>query len=202
MGRELQKQAGQEPQIIITMPILEGLDGVQKMSKSLNNYIAIDDCAQEMFGKIMSISDELMWRYIDLLSFKSIDTINTWKKEDLHQSITSSMITLLHERFHIFQRTYPSLFEHFYYYCALVPIPFHLLLISRKWNGDQIQSNAIKYIHTPSNTIKHYQILSNTINCNQIPSNTMNYNPILSNTVDCNQLLSNTMKYIQMLPNL
>jgi len=81
MGRELQKQAGQEPQIIITMPILEGLDGVQKMSKSLNNYIAIDDCAQEMFGKIMSISDELMWRYIDLLSFKSIDTINTWKKE-------------------------------------------------------------------------------------------------------------------------
>ena len=63
------------------MPILEGLDGVQKMSKSLNNYIAIDDSPDEMFGKIMSISDDLMWRYLELLSFESMETIESWKTE-------------------------------------------------------------------------------------------------------------------------
>jgi tyrosyl-tRNA synthetase len=81
MGRELQKQAGQEQQVILTMPILEGLDGVQKMSKSLNNYIGIDETPDNMFGKIMSISDELMWRYLELLSFESLETIDSWKKE-------------------------------------------------------------------------------------------------------------------------
>ncbi|MBT3277524.1 tyrosine--tRNA ligase [Candidatus Thioglobus sp.] len=81
MGRELQKQAGMEQQVILTMPILEGLDGVQKMSKSLDNYIGIDDKPDDMFGKIMSISDELMWRYLELLSFESLDTIASWKAE-------------------------------------------------------------------------------------------------------------------------
>jgi len=81
MGRELQKNNNQEPQIILTMPILEGLDGVQKMSKSLTNYIAIDDSPDEMFGKIMSISDDLMWRYLELLSFESMETIESWKTE-------------------------------------------------------------------------------------------------------------------------
>ncbi len=81
MGRELQKQAGMEPQVILTMPILEGLDGVQKMSKSLDNYIGIDDAPDDMFGKIMSISDELMWRYLELLSFESLETIADWKIE-------------------------------------------------------------------------------------------------------------------------
>ena len=81
MGRELQKNNNQEPQIILTMPILEGLDGVQKMSKSLNNYIAIDDSPDEMFGKIMSISDDLMWRYLELLSFESMEKIESWKTE-------------------------------------------------------------------------------------------------------------------------
>jgi tyrosyl-tRNA synthetase len=71
VGRQLQVAYGQEPQIVLTMPILEGLDGVQKMSKSLNNYVGIDDAPEEMFGKLMSISDELMWRYYDLLSFRS-----------------------------------------------------------------------------------------------------------------------------------
>jgi tyrosyl-tRNA synthetase len=70
MGRELQKHFGQKPQCVITMPLLEGLDGVQKMSKSLGNYIGITDAPDEMFGKIMSVSDELMWRYFDLLSFR------------------------------------------------------------------------------------------------------------------------------------
>jgi tyrosyl-tRNA synthetase len=81
MGRQLQEQNGQEPQIVITMPILEGLDGVQKMSKSLNNYIGITDAPDDMFGKIMSISDDLMWRYFELLSFRSMDEINGFRQQ-------------------------------------------------------------------------------------------------------------------------
>jgi|TARA_B100001996_G_scaffold73967_1_gene54567 tyrosyl-tRNA synthetase len=81
VGRELQKQANMEPQVILTMPILEGLDGVQKMSKSLDNYIGVDEDPDSMFGKIMSISDDLMWRYLELLSFESLETIESWKKE-------------------------------------------------------------------------------------------------------------------------
>ena len=80
MGRELQKNYGQKPQVIMTMPILEGLDGVQKMSKSLNNYIGINDEPNDMFGKIMSISDDLMWRYFELLSFKPISEINAYRE--------------------------------------------------------------------------------------------------------------------------
>ncbi len=81
MGRELQKHYAQEPQVVITMPILEGLDGIQKMSKSLGNYIGITEPPDEMFGKLMSISDELMWRYYELLSFKSTATIESMKRE-------------------------------------------------------------------------------------------------------------------------
>ena len=80
MGRELQKEQGQAQQTVLMMPLLEGLDGVQKMSKSLNNYIGITDAPSEMFGKIMSISDDLMWRYYDLLSFKSIEEIDAIKQ--------------------------------------------------------------------------------------------------------------------------
>ena len=79
MGRELQKSEGQRPQTVLMMPLLEGLDGVQKMSKSLNNYIGITDAPNDMFGKIMSISDDLMWRYYELLSFKPIEIINGYK---------------------------------------------------------------------------------------------------------------------------
>lgn len=79
MGRELQKGEGQRPQTVLMMPLLEGLDGVQKMSKSLNNYIGITDSPTEMFGKIMSISDVLMWRYYDLLSFKPLTEIQAYK---------------------------------------------------------------------------------------------------------------------------
>ncbi len=81
VGRDLQKHFGQEPQIVLTMPILEGLDGVQKMSKSLGNYIGISDAPGEMFGKVMSISDELMWRYFELLSFRSMEEIEGLKSE-------------------------------------------------------------------------------------------------------------------------
>lgn len=81
MGRDLQKQYGQEQQVVMMMPILEGLDGVNKMSKSLNNYIGINESPAQMFGKLMSISDELMWRYFDLLSFRSISDIKVFKDQ-------------------------------------------------------------------------------------------------------------------------
>ncbi|WP_114324827.1 tyrosine--tRNA ligase [Candidatus Colwellia aromaticivorans] len=81
MGRELQKSEGQRPQTVLMMPLLEGLDGVQKMSKSLGNYIGITDSPSDMFGKIMSISDVLMWRYYELLSFKPLAEIKGYKTE-------------------------------------------------------------------------------------------------------------------------
>jgi tyrosyl-tRNA synthetase len=81
VGRQLQEAYGQEPQVVLTMPILEGLDGVQKMSKSLNNYIGITDAPDDMFGKIMSISDEIMWRYFELLSFRPMAEIEQFRQE-------------------------------------------------------------------------------------------------------------------------
>jgi len=81
VGRDLQRAVGQEPQVVLTVPILEGLDGKNKMSKSLDNYVGIDEDPKEMFGKIMSISDELMWRWFDLLSFKSTNEIAKLRAE-------------------------------------------------------------------------------------------------------------------------
>jgi tyrosyl-tRNA synthetase len=75
MGRNLQRESGQEPQVVIVTPLLEGTDGVQKMSKSLGNYIGINEAPQEMFGKVMSVSDELMWRYYELLTDLSVEDI-------------------------------------------------------------------------------------------------------------------------------
>jgi tyrosyl-tRNA synthetase len=81
VGRELQKDYGQEPQVIVTMPLLEGLDGKEKMSKSLGNYVGIAEPPREIFGKLMSISDQLMWRYIELLSFEPLAEVRKWKAE-------------------------------------------------------------------------------------------------------------------------
>jgi tyrosyl-tRNA synthetase len=81
MGRELQKHFGQAPQCVLTMPLLEGLDGVNKMSKSLGNYVGITDTPQDMVGKLLSISDTLMWRYLELLSFRSLSEIAGWRAE-------------------------------------------------------------------------------------------------------------------------
>jgi tyrosyl-tRNA synthetase len=81
VGRELQRDYGQSPQCIVTMPLLEGLDGVNKMSKSLGNYIGITESPQEIFGKLMSISDSLMWRYIELLSFRPPEETLKWKQQ-------------------------------------------------------------------------------------------------------------------------
>ena len=81
VGRELQKDYGQRPQVVITLPILEGLDGVNKMSKSLGNYIGINELADEQFGKIMSISDDLMWRYFELLSFRPMSEVDGFRNQ-------------------------------------------------------------------------------------------------------------------------
>jgi tyrosyl-tRNA synthetase len=81
VGRELQKQEGKEPQCILTMPLLVGTDGIEKMSKSKNNYIGVSEAPQSMFGKLMSISDELMWRYYELLSFRPMSEITALKAD-------------------------------------------------------------------------------------------------------------------------
>ena len=104
VGRQLQEVHGESPQVVITMPILEGLDGSQKMSKSLGNYIGIDEPAKEMFGKIMSISDTLMWRYFELLSFKDLGEIEQYKKQvetgtnprDIKFDLAEEIITRFH----------------------------------------------------------------------------------------------------------
>lgn len=106
MGRELQKSEGQRPQTVLMMPLLEGLDGVQKMSKSLNNYIGITDSPTDMFGKIMSISDQLMWRYYQLLSFKSLDVIAQYRAKvadggnprDIKIELAKELITRFHDQ--------------------------------------------------------------------------------------------------------
>jgi tyrosyl-tRNA synthetase len=106
VGRELQKQYGQEAQIVLTMPILEGLDGVQKMSKSLGNYIGIAEPPSEMFGKLMSVSDTLMWRYIELLSFEPLSTVQGWKQDveggrnprDIKVMFAQEVIARFHDR--------------------------------------------------------------------------------------------------------
>jgi len=105
MAREVQRAYGMEPQVVITLPLLEGLDGVQKMSKSYNNYVGVNDDSYDMFGKIMSISDEIMWRYYSLLSSKSIDDITQMKRdvngEALHpMEAKMELASELVERFH------------------------------------------------------------------------------------------------------
>lgn len=104
VGRQLQQDAGQAPQVVMTLPLLEGLDGVQKMSKSLGNYIGITDAPDEMFGKIMSISDDLMWRYFELLSFRALGDIETLKRRvadgDNPRDIKFELGMEIVERFH------------------------------------------------------------------------------------------------------
>jgi tyrosyl-tRNA synthetase len=104
VGRELQKEYGQEPQCILTMPLLEGLDGVEKMSKSKNNYVGITDVPDQMFGKIMSISDDLMWKYYELLSSSTIEQIAALRIEcagglnprDVKVRLAGEMVTRFH----------------------------------------------------------------------------------------------------------
>ena len=106
MGREMQRHYGQPAQCILTMPLLEGTDGVNKMSKSLGNYIGITDAPQDMFGKLMSISDLLMWKYLELLSFRSLGEIATWRSDveggrnprDIKVLLAQEIVTRFHTR--------------------------------------------------------------------------------------------------------
>ncbi len=106
VGRELQKEYGQEPQCILTMPLLVGLDGVEKMSKSKNNYIGITEAPNEMFGKVMSISDDMMWTWYDLLSFKSIEQIAAYKQDvangknprDIKVALAQEIVARFHDQ--------------------------------------------------------------------------------------------------------
>jgi tyrosyl-tRNA synthetase len=106
VGRELQKHFHQEPQVIITMPLLEGLDGVNKMSKSLGNYVGVHDAPAEMFGKLMKVSDELMWRYIELLSFEPMAAVAKWKEDvaaggnprDIKVRFAQEIVARFHDR--------------------------------------------------------------------------------------------------------
>ena len=106
VGRELQRHYGQPSQCILTMPLLEGLDGVNKMSKSLGNYVGINEPPEEIFGKLMSISDELMWRYIELLSFQPLSAIDKWKAEvsegrnprDIKVAFAQEIVARFHDR--------------------------------------------------------------------------------------------------------
>lgn len=105
MGRELQKEQGQTPQTVVTVPLLEGLDGVQKMSKSLGNYIGITDAPNDMFGKVMSVSDDLMWRYFELLSFRSEEELQALRARvegganprDIKIELAQELITRFHD---------------------------------------------------------------------------------------------------------
>lgn len=105
MGRELQKEQGQTPQTVVTVPLLEGLDGVQKMSKSLGNYIGITDAPNDMFGKVMSVSDDLMWRYFELLSFRSEEDLQALRARvegganprDIKIELAQELITRFHD---------------------------------------------------------------------------------------------------------
>jgi tyrosyl-tRNA synthetase len=105
VGRELQKEYGQEPQCVLTMPLLVGLDGVEKMSKSKDNYVAITEPANTMFAKLMSISDELMWNYFELLSFRDLSEINQFKRDmdagrnprDVKVLLAKEIVTRFHD---------------------------------------------------------------------------------------------------------
>jgi len=163
VGRQLQQNYGQTPQVVITMPILEGLDGVQKMSKSLGNCIAIADQPDEMFGKIMSVSDELMWRYFELLSFRSMDEINGWRTEcedganprdfkfDLAQEIVA--------RFHGLQSARGALDSfRMRFQKGAIPNDLELKALSVPDDGYQI-ANLLKDAGLTSSTSESYRML-------------------------------------------
>lgn len=140
VGRQLQEIYGQSPQVVITMPILEGLDGVQKMSKSLNNYIGIADAPDDMFGKIMSISDELMWRYFELLSFEKTALINAYKEkctsgEENPRNIKYELAKEIVSRFHSGKSAGESAMQNFIAQFQRGDVPDDIAEITLKTEG-------------------------------------------------------------------
>lgn len=145
MGRQLQQHFGKKPQVTLTMPILEGLDGVQKMSKSLNNYIGIQDAPNDMFGKVMSVSDELMWRYFELLSFESIEMIASYKdavsQGENPRNIKVKLALELVARFHSEQAANSAL-EDFETRFSKNAIPDEMPLFN--FQGEMVLANLLK----------------------------------------------------------
>ncbi|MGE3920899.1 MAG: tyrosine--tRNA ligase [Gammaproteobacteria bacterium] len=137
MGRELQKHFGQTPQIVMTMPLLVGLDGVQKMSKSLGNYIGIDEPGTVMFGKIMSISDDLMWEYYELLTSLSLLEIQKIRKDTHPRDAKINLAKILITRFHNYD-TADYAEEDFIVRFRDQEIPENLELMSLKWPSNEI----------------------------------------------------------------
>jgi len=163
VGRQLQEAYGQAPQVVMTMPILEGLDGVQKMSKSLGNYIGINEDPAEMFGKIMSISDDLMWRYFELLSFKELDEISAWKEScekgiENPKNIKIRLALELVERFSNAEKAkaahqeFESRFKH-------GKLPENIKKVTIKSEADLMIANALKESGLTSSTSESYRMI-------------------------------------------
>jgi len=163
VGRQLQEVYGQSPQVVMTMPILEGLDGVQKMSKSLGNYIGINEKPAEMFGKIMSISDVLMWRYFELLSFREMGEINSWRlacdegKEN-PKNIKIKLALEIVERFNDeaeavkAHKEFDSRFKH-------GQVPEDIKRITIKSDGALMIANALKEAGLTTSTSESYRMI-------------------------------------------
>lgn len=163
VGRQLQETFGQEPQVALTMPILEGLDGVQKMSKSLGNYVGITDAPGEMFGKIMSISDDLMWRYYELLSFRSLAEIERLKvqvSEGFNPRDAKAMLAgELVERFHDRQaalKAHEEFTARFRRGAIPDDIPMHTLRASE---GGVLIANLLKQVELVSSTTEAMRMI-------------------------------------------
>jgi tyrosyl-tRNA synthetase len=161
MGRELQKQFDQNPQCIITMPLLEGLDGINKMSKSMNNYIGVDEPAEIIFAKIMSISDDLLWRYIDLLSLKKINDIAKWKdrfeKGENPKNIKVEFAKEIVSRFH--DSDLANKAEKDFNIRAQGKIPEDIMEIKIKIDGDMTVPQLLKEIEFVSSTSEAMRLI-------------------------------------------
>jgi tyrosyl-tRNA synthetase len=166
VGRQLQEIYGQSPQIVITMPILEGLDGVQKMSKSLNNYIGIADAPDDMFGKIMSISDDLMWRYFELLSFEKMDVINNYKSAcdsgaENPRNIKYELAKEIVSRFHGGKSAGESAMQNFIAQFQKGAIPDDINEITLKTNSDTLCiANLLKDAGLTSSTSESVRMIN------------------------------------------
>ncbi|RLA06059.1 MAG: tyrosine--tRNA ligase [Gammaproteobacteria bacterium] len=180
MGRELQKNSKQEQQIAMTLPLLEGLDGIQKMSKSLDNYIGIDEPAEEIFGKIMSISDDLMWRYFDLLSFKTNKQIQQFKDEVQNgknpRDIKFSLAEEIVERFYD-ESIAKAQTQNFINRFAKNQVPDEIETIKIQIDGSQITLPVLLKTAkmTPSTSEAIRMIKQNAVAINQIKINNIKH---------------------------
>lgn len=163
VGRQLQEVYGQSPQVVMTMPILEGLDGVQKMSKSLGNYIGINEGPNEMFGKIMSISDALMWRYYELLSFREASEVDGWRElceagKENPKNIKVRLALEIVERFNSkeladkAQQAFESRFKH-------GQVPDDVKSVEIQYGEPMLLANALKEAGLTSSTSESYRMI-------------------------------------------